>query len=157
MFSEMEKKHKPASAIPPKLIEIADFRFCLRRFLSFSEAASEELGIPAQQYQLIQVVAAVPNGKAASISYIAERMLLRHNSAVELVDRAERAGLVLRLADEADHRRSLVELTEHAWVVLSQLVARHLAELQAEGPALIRALQKAIGDGATPKRRTGER
>jgi DNA-binding MarR family transcriptional regulator len=153
----MEKKHKPAPAISPKLIDLADFRFCMRRFLSFSEATSEELGISAQQYQLIQVVAAVPSGKTVSISYVAERMLLRHNSAVELVDRAEKAGLVLRLADEADHRRSLVELTAHAWVVLSQLVALHLAELQAEGPALIRALQKTIGDGVAPKRRIGER
>ena len=157
----MKKKAKSTPTLPAKLGEIAEFRFRLRRFLSFSEAASEELGIPAQQYQLIQVIAAAPNDAAATISYIAERMLLRHNSAVELVDRAERSGLVRRVADESDHRRSLLEITGEAEAVLLQLVSRHLAELQSEGPALVRALQKIIGDGpgpkSGPKRRMGER
>jgi DNA-binding MarR family transcriptional regulator len=157
----MKKKTDSTSNLPAKLVEIAEFRFRLRRFMSFSEAASEELGIPAQQYQLIQVIASAPSDAAATISYIAERMLLRHNSAVELVDRAERSGLVRRVADETDHRRSLLEITGEAEAVLSQLVSRHLAELQSEGPALVRALQKIIGDGAGsksgPKRKTGER
>jgi DNA-binding MarR family transcriptional regulator len=157
----MRKKANPTPNLPPKLAELAEFRFRLRRFLSFSEAALEELGVPAQQYQLIQVIAAAPSDTAATISYIAERMLLRHNSAVELVDRAERSGLVHRVADESDHRRSLLEITGEAEAVLSQLVSRHLAELQSEGPALVRALQKIIGDGAGSKsgqkRKTGER
>jgi DNA-binding MarR family transcriptional regulator len=148
-------------AVPAKLTALAEFRFRLRRFLSFSEAATEELGVPAQQYQLIQVVAAVPGDRAATISYIAERMLLRHNSAVELVDRAERSGLVRRITDESDHRRSVVGIREEAEAVLSQLVSRHLAELQREGPALVGALQKIIGNGAGsesgPKRKMGER
>jgi DNA-binding MarR family transcriptional regulator len=156
----MKKKTNSASTLPAKLAEIAEFRFRLRRFLSFSEAASEELNIPAQQYQLIQVIASAPSDRAATISYIAERMLLRHNSAVELVDRAERSGLVLRVADESDHRRSVVDITGEAEAVLSQLVSRHLAELQREGPALVCALQKIIGNRAGssgPKRKTGER
>jgi DNA-binding MarR family transcriptional regulator len=157
----MKRKNNSILSVPAKVGEIAEFRFRLRRFLSFSEAASEELGIPAQQYQLIQVIAAAPGDKAVTISYIAERMLLRHNSAVELVDRAERAGRVLRVADESDHRRSVVEITAEADAVLSQLVERHLAELQSEGPALIRALQKIVVDGGASKsvlkRRTEER
>lgn len=153
----MKKRNNRVANLPAKVAEVAEFRFLLRRFLSFSEAASENLGIPAQQYQLIQVIAAAPSDRAATISYVAERMLLRHNSAVELVDRAERAGLVLRVADESDHRRSVVEITAEAEAVLSQLVSRHLAELQSEGPALVRALQKIIGDGQAPKRKTGER
>jgi DNA-binding MarR family transcriptional regulator len=56
------------------------------------KSASERCGIPAQQYQLMQVIAAIPEGQQASITYLAERMILRHNSTVELVDRAERAG-----------------------------------------------------------------
>jgi DNA-binding MarR family transcriptional regulator len=153
----VKKKGSSVSTLPARLADLAEFRFRLRRFLSFSEAASEELGIPAQQYQLIQVIATAPNGRAATISYVAERMLLRHNSAVELVDRAERSGLVSRVADESDHRRSLLELTAEAEDVLSRLVSRHLAELQSEGPEMVRALQKIIGDGMAPKRRTGER
>lgn len=153
----MRKRANSTTALPAKLGDVAEFRFRLRRFLSFSEVVSEEIGIPAQQYQLIQVVAAAPDERTATISYIAERMLLRHNSAVELVDRAEKAGLVLRVDDESDHRRSLVEITAEAEAVLSRLVARHVAELRSEGPALMRSLQKIIGDGPAPKRRTGER
>ncbi|HEX3968280.1 MAG TPA: MarR family transcriptional regulator [Edaphobacter sp.] len=157
----MGKKANSILAVPAKLAAIAEFRFRLRRFLSFSEAVSEQLGVPAQQYQLIQVVAAVPCDTAATISYIAERMLLRHNSAVELVDRAERSGLVRRLTDESDHRRSVVDITEEAEAILSQLMSHHLAELQREGPALVCALQNIIGNGAGVKsgrkRKTGER
>ena len=153
----LRRKTTSTVAVSAKLAAIAEFRFRLRRFLSFSETASEELGVPAQQYQLIQVVAAVPGDRAATISYIAERMLLRHNSTVELVDRAEKSGLVRRVIDESDHRRSVVDITEEAEAVLSQLVSRHLAELQSEGPALISALQKIIGNEARTKRKTGEK
>jgi DNA-binding MarR family transcriptional regulator len=157
----LRRKANSTVAVPAKLTALAEFRFRLRRFLSFSEAASEELGVPAQQYQLIQVVATVPGDRAATISYIAERMLLRHNSAVELVDRAERSGLVRRITDESDHRRSVVGITEEAEAVLSQLVSRHLAELQREGPALVCSLQKIIGNGtgskSGPKRKAGEK
>jgi len=153
----LRRKTTSTVAVSAKLAAIAEFRFRLRRFLSFSETASEELGVPAQQYQLIQVVAAVPGDRAATISYIAERMLLRHNSAVELVDRAEKSGLVRRVIDERDHRRSVVDITEEAEAVLSQLVSRHLAELQSEGPALVSALQKIIGNEARTKRKTGEK
>src|SRR5579875_3818423 len=91
-----------------RLKSLAEFRFQLRKFLNFSETASERAGIPTQQYQLMQVIASVPEGQQPSISHLAERMVLRHNSTVELVDRAERAGLVRRQHDDRDLRRSLV-------------------------------------------------
>jgi hypothetical protein len=71
-----------------RLKSLAEFRFQMRKFLNFSEMASERCGIPAQQYQLMQVIAAMPGDEQASITYLAERMILRHNSTVELVDRA---------------------------------------------------------------------
>ena len=130
----------------------------LRKFLSFSEMASEAVGISAQQYQVLQVVAAaVPTGQESSISYIAERMVVRHNSAVELVDRAEKAGLVRRVADESDHRRSLVEITGRGVELLSQLVTQHLIEVEAEGPELARTLQRLIGGRSGSTRKGGER
>ena len=126
----------------PRLSELADFRYQLRTFLSFSESASETCGIAAQQYQLMQVIGAVPPEQQTSISYIAERMVLRHNSTVELVDRAERAGLVERKHDENDLRRSLVELTPQGWEILQKLVALHLVEVQRQSDGLIRSLRK---------------
>jgi len=126
----------------PRLSELADFRYQLRTFLSFSESASETCGVAAQQYQLMQVIGAVPPEQQASISYIAERMILRHNSTVELVDRAERAGLVERKHDENDLRRSLVQLTAQGWEILQKLVALHLEEVQRQSDGLIRSLRK---------------
>lgn len=125
----------------PRLKYLAEFRYQLRKFLSFSEGASERYGIAAQQYQLMQVVGALPPGERASISHIADRMILRHNSTVELVDRAERAGLVRRETDEADLRRSLVHLTEEGKRVLERLVEEHLLELEANGHQVVEALE----------------
>ncbi len=137
----MENETKLAESIP-RLVELADFRHQLRTFLSFSESASESCGIAAQQYQLMQVIGSVPADRQASISYIADRMILRHNSTVELVDRAERAGLVERRHDEHDLRRSLVQLTPQGWAILEKLVALHLEELHLHAEAMMRALRK---------------
>ncbi len=139
------KYEKTVWVRPAKLAELAEFRYRLRGFLSFSEMASEEAGISAQQYQLLQVIAAVPAGQDCSISYIAARMIVRHHSAVELVDRAEKAGLVRRVADESDHRRALVEITEKGGELVSQLVEQHLREVETAGPELLRALERLVG------------
>jgi DNA-binding MarR family transcriptional regulator len=128
-----------------KLKSLAEFRFQMRKFLSFSEGASERCGIPAQQYQLMQVIAAMPDGQHASITYLAERMILRHNSTVELVDRAERAGLVRRESDPKDMRRSLVMLTPQGHEILERLVAEHLRELSPLCAHLIHALRDLQG------------
>lgn len=146
------KRSKSTVAWPEQLVELAEFRFRLRRFLGFSEMSAEAAGISVQQYQLLQVVAAVPDESECSISYIAGRMLLRHNSAVELVDRAERSGLVRRVADEADHRRSLVEVTENGHRILRTLVNAHLTEIEKEGPELMHALERLIYTSHAGKR-----
>lgn len=137
----MSPVKQPAISLQ-KLRSLAEFRYQLRRFLSFSEAASESCGIGAQQYQLMQVIAAMPEGQVSSISYLAERMILRHNSMVELVDRAERAGLVRRQHDEKDLRRSLVLMTSQGEAMLQRLVAQHLDELAQKCEPLIRALRE---------------
>lgn len=126
---------------PMRLKSLAEFRYQMRKFLSFSEAAADRCGIATQQYQLMQVIAAVPEGQHASISYLADRMILKHNSMVELVDRAERAGLVKREHDERDLRRSLVRLTAEGESILQKLVKEHLDELVPKCGTLIEALQ----------------
>jgi DNA-binding MarR family transcriptional regulator len=138
----MSETHEMASI--PRLHDLAEFRFQLRSFLSFSEVVSEANGIAPQQYQLMQVIGSLKEGQSASISYLADRMILRHNSTVELVDRAERAGLVKRRNDERDLRRSLVELTPHGKSILETLVAQHVQELKNKGPQIISALQTFI-------------
>ncbi|HZL25384.1 MAG TPA: MarR family transcriptional regulator [Acidobacteriaceae bacterium] len=108
-----------------------------------------------QQYQMLQVIAAVPEGQGASISYLADRMILRHNSAVELVDRAVRAGVVRRESDDEDLRRSIVRLMPEGEKVLEQLIPSHLDELDERGRDIIVAMESLLasretGDVANP-------
>ena len=139
--------NESSSTSMDRLRKLAELRYQLRKFLSFSETASDAAGISAQQYQLLQVIAAAPTGQGATISYVAQRMVLRHNSAVELVDRAVRAGLVRRESDDEDLRRSLVRMTEQWTKMLDLLVPMHLGELEAHGRAIIGALGPLIGLG----------
>ena len=150
------RKNRTGWAAPAKLKELAEFRYRLRRFLSFSEMAAEALGMSAQQYQVLQVIATVPEGRPASISYLAERMMVRHNSAVELVDRTERLGLVRRVEDESDHRRSLVEVTARGSEFLTRLAGQHLMELEVSGPEMARALRRLIETGGSAKGSAGK-
>jgi|SRR6185312_4897426 len=132
-----------------RLHKLAEFRFQLRKFLRFSEIAAEAAGISVQQYQMLQVIAAMPEGQGASISYLAERMILRHNSAVELVDRAVRAGMVRRESDDEDLRRSIVKLMPEAEKVLAQLIPSHLIELDERGNDIIAALESLLASRET--------
>lgn len=129
------------ASFPLELPPLAEFRFRLRQFLGFSETECERVGIQAQQYQLMQVIAAAQEKDQTSISYLAERMVLRHNSTVELVDRAEKAGLVARHTDNKDLRRSIVKLTAKGEEIFRKLLTAHIAEVQRVSGELIVALQ----------------
>ncbi len=119
---------------------LADFRFELRRFLHFSEAAALEAGLQPQQHQLLLQVAGAPNPAAVTIAYAAARLEIKHNSAVELVDRSEREGLLERTADPDDKRRAILCMTRKGRQVLSRLASDHARELNEMAPRLIDAL-----------------
>ncbi|HTG47304.1 MAG TPA: MarR family transcriptional regulator [Actinomycetota bacterium] len=99
----------------------------LRRFLRWSEREAERAGITPAQHQLLLVVRA--HGAPPTIGEVAEHLLLRHHSAVELVDRAEAAGLVRRRPDRHDLRTVRLELTARGARTLASLSALHLEEL----------------------------
>src|SRR3954471_11269593 len=88
---------------------LLEFRDGLRRFLRWSEHQARAVGLTPAQHQLLLAVRG--HGSDPSVSEVAEHLLLRHHSAVELVDRAERAGLVVRRPDPDDHRVVRVHLT----------------------------------------------
>src|SRR5689334_2757300 len=93
---------------------LAAFRLALRQFAAFSEAAAKAAGLTPRQHQALLAIKgaaqASPNG--LGVGEIAKALLIRHNSAVELVDRLADAGLVRRQPDPSDGRRSLVVVTE---------------------------------------------
>ena len=121
---------------------LAEFRFALRTFLAFSESAAKEGGLTAQQHQALLTIKGTPNADTVSIRLLSERLLINHNTAVELVDRLVEGGLVMRTRDADDRRRAQLELTAGAERLLRSLSAAHLDELKAVRPALLNLLNQ---------------
>jgi len=104
------------------------FRDGLRRFLHWSEQQAVQIGITPAQHQLLLAIRGHPRG-APSIGDVADHLLVRHHSAVGLVDRAEQAGLVERRIDPTDHRQVQLHLTARGSQRLARLAAAHHDEL----------------------------
>jgi DNA-binding MarR family transcriptional regulator len=132
---------------------LAQFRFELRRFLHFSESAARQGGVHPQQHQLLLAIKGLPADEAPTISHIAARLQVEHNSAVELVDRTAERGLIRRAHDARDRRRVLLELTAKGERLLEQLSLAHQSEFQDSGPRLLQALMDLLSNSAAQARR----
>jgi DNA-binding MarR family transcriptional regulator len=132
----------PAAVVDPLLQTLAEFRYELRRFLHFSETAAREAGLEPQQHQLLLQLAGAPSDAATSIAYAAERLGLKHNSVVELVDRCERESLLHRTVDAADKRRAILCITRKGNQVIAGLTRDHARELNELAPLLVRTLKR---------------
>ena len=121
---------------------LAEFRYQIRRFVRFSEEAARAYGVEPQQHQLMLVIKGLPPDMRPTVTTISERMCLRHNSTVELINRlAGDRALVRRQHSKEDRREVLVELTPHGDEILRRLSVLHWQELQTAAPALSEALQ----------------
>lgn len=118
---------------------LAEFRYQLRLFLRFSEEAARRAGLEPQQHQLLLAAKGAPEDVRVTVGYLSERLQLRQNSTVELVDRLEKKGLVRRRRDAEDRRRVIVEVTAKGERVLARLSLHHL-ETVASARGLVRAL-----------------
>lgn len=105
------------------------FRTGLRRFLRWSGQQAEAAGITPAQHQLLLAVRGHPGPGGPTIGEVAGYLLVRHHSAVELIDRAVAAGLVIRQADSEDARTVRIVLTNTGRERLERLAASHLEEL----------------------------
>lgn len=121
---------RPAPLSDREYRALARFRGALRRFLHFSEEAARAAGSTPAQHQLLLAVRGFPGPDTPVIGDVAEALQLRHHSAVELVDRAERAGLVTRTPDPDDLRRQHVALTPAGRRLLEELSVVHRDELR---------------------------
>jgi DNA-binding MarR family transcriptional regulator len=110
------------------------FRDGLRRFLHWSENEAKRIGITGPQHQLLLAIRG--HGSPPSIGDISSHLLLRHHSAVELVDRAQRAGLIERRPDPDDHRVVRLFVTKAGAAKLNSLADTHLEELARLRPQL---------------------
>ncbi len=120
---------------------LAAFRYTLRQFLNFSEQAAQAVGLTQQQYQALLAVRSHPGPELLTISDLAGQMLIRHNSAVGMVDRLEEHGLVRREHPADDRRKVGIRLTAKGRKVFGNLAAMHRAELRRVGPHLGRIME----------------
>jgi DNA-binding MarR family transcriptional regulator len=129
---------------------LAAVRYQMRRFLTFSESAARAAGVEPQQHQLLLAIRGLPSDRLANVKALAERLQIRHHSAVELIQRADAAGLVTRVADRDDGRRVTLRLTRHGAAVLERLSRQHRSELATAGKALVRAMHTLTRATAEP-------
>jgi DNA-binding MarR family transcriptional regulator len=126
---------------------LASFRRSLRAFMAFSEDAARKAGLPPQQHQAILAIRGLAPEAGMTVNDLAEQLLLKPQSAVELVDRLEDSGLVRRERDEVDRRRVFLTLTAKANRILEKLSAEHLIQIRRDAPDLIALLREVAREG----------
>jgi DNA-binding MarR family transcriptional regulator len=123
---------------------LAEFRFLIRRYLNNTEQAARSVGLEPQQYQGLLALRGLPPGQEPTIRALAERLQIRHHSAVELVDRMEKRGLFRRTRSKDDRREVLLQVTARGERLLSRLVRHRMAEMAVNGPELARSLRAVL-------------
>jgi DNA-binding MarR family transcriptional regulator len=120
---------------------LARFRYELRKFHAFSEAAAKNAGLTPQQHQALLVIRGFSGKRSVSVGDLARFLLIQHHTAVGLLDRMEKVGLLSRDIDSKDGRRVFAKLTKKGEKRLQVLSKIHLEELHAVGPTLTRILK----------------
>ena len=131
---------------------LAAFRYALRKFLHFSETAAEAAGLTPQQHQALLAIKGYPGRDRVTVGELAERLQVRHHSAVGLVDRLVRERMVARAAAREDRRQVWVELTRRGEATLGKLSALHRQQLRRVGPELSGLLEQLQGAEKSPSR-----
>jgi DNA-binding MarR family transcriptional regulator len=126
---------------------LAAFRYALRQFIHFSEEAAHSAGITPQQYQALLAIKGFPERESVTVGELAERLHLRHHSAVGLVDRLVAEKLVVRLPSAEDRRRVLIQLTLHGQKILEKLASVHRQQLKQIGPGIRQLLERLCSTG----------
>jgi DNA-binding MarR family transcriptional regulator len=123
---------------------LAEFRYLLARFLAFSAEAARSADLAPRQHQALLAIKGYPRGAQVTVGDLAERLGIRHHSAVGLVDRLVESGYLVRRADAEDRRRAVLSLTAAGEKALAALSAAHREELRRIAP-LLGPLLKELG------------
>ena len=115
---------------------LAEFRYLIRCFLEFSENAAKDAGLTPRHHQALLAIKGYGRGQPITVGDLAERLRIRHNTAVELANRLSENGLVIRSQDDKDQRRVRLRLTRLAERRLADLSNAHLDELARIKPML---------------------
>ena len=140
----MSKGKSPKPLTAAEYAALAEFRYQLRRFLRHMEEHARRGGLHPQQYQVLLAIKGLPRDMYPSISAIAERMQLNHNSMVELIDRCEKGGLLRRVKLGGDRRMVTLAITPIGEQALRQQASAARQELQDVGPILAESIGKLL-------------
>src|SRR3989442_9888848 len=126
---------------------LAEMRYRIRKFVREGDGAGRAAGLEPQQYLLLLALRGLPEGEEATIRTLADRLALKHHSAVELIDRLEVHGYVRRSRSRDDRRRVLVALLPRGEKLLEQVARDRISELRASGAALVNAISALLENG----------
>lgn len=115
---------------------LLEFRIAIRKFLNYSKTQASGEGLTPTQHQLLLAIRGhrAKTNAGPTIGDVAQCLLIRHHSAVELIDRAEAAGLVRRRQDPNDQRVVRLSLTRSGAGKLERISRANLAEIGRLGP-----------------------
>ena len=121
--------------------KLSGFRYALRRFLRFSEEAAAAVGLTPNQHQALLAIKGYPGRDHITNGELAERLQIKHHSAVGLANRLEAQGLIVRERSDKDRREVHLTLTPSGAELLEQLTAAHKEELRRLAPQLSSLLE----------------
>jgi DNA-binding MarR family transcriptional regulator len=127
---------------PEDYRSLAEFRYQIRRFLNFSEAAALAAGLNPKQHQLLLALKGLPHDSEPTIGRLASRLHIRPHSAVELIDRLCESGHIRRRRASQDRRQVLIEITRKGEAVLQKLSLIHRQELESAAALLVGPLNR---------------
>ncbi|MDQ3987159.1 MAG: MarR family transcriptional regulator [Actinomycetota bacterium] len=113
---------------------LLEFRTAIRKFLAYSKNQAAKVDLTPTQHQLLLAIRGYTAPGEPTIGHVARCLLIRHHSAVELVDRAEAAGLVDRRTDPDDQRVVRLALTKSGAAKLERISRANLGEIGRLGP-----------------------
>jgi DNA-binding MarR family transcriptional regulator len=131
----------------PEYLALAELRYRIRKFVHEGDAVATAAGLEPQQYLLLLMIRGIPEGQEATVSNLAERLVLKHHSVVELIDRLETHGYVRRNRSREDRRSVLVSLLPRGEKMLEEVAQHRISELRATGAALVNAISSLLEDG----------
>lgn len=137
----------PISVAKEEIERVAALRYALRQFSRKTEIEARRAGLTPQQYLLLLAIKGFPGRESANITELAERLQIRHNAVIGLVNRAEERGLVRRdpHAPGDDRRVVYVSVTAQGDTLLQRL-SHTLHDERARVAAAALALDEAQRD-----------
>lgn len=135
--------HVNPQLLPEDYEALADFRYAMRKFLSFSKhALAAEAGLTPEQYEALLALKAFGGPPGMTIRQLSERLQVKHHTTVSLVDKLERSRFVRRERGVEDRRTVRVSLTAAGARVLAKVAVLHRREIRVRSPEMIEALSR---------------